>query len=473
MLCKLENHINIPDRCHTPQHNRAILAIMKTLKSLNNLAVNLIPYSILATLFFTQAWLKLPDAPKPFTATYVTGFMIIVPLTITLLLWGLSGFRGIQNTYRSKTNLLWFVSLIGFAGWAILSQHWDFVSDDRAGVAENAGLQIVLVFSFAWVIFCQPPKLRWMLGLGIGLLLIQSLIGGLQVANQSSIGLKTFGEFTLNPELSGVGVIQSGDIRWLRPYGLLSHPNIFAGFLIFGLFSCGGFILGENRRFQILGGVYFLAGLWVFLLTFSRGAWGSFGLGLLVALFFILRFYHVKRRFLVVGVMAILMGLVFLLMYRPLIASRVGAGEESIEMRSVADRIVFTEIALDAINSSPYIGIGAGNFPWYASHYLFHKTDYDLRGNNVHHVGLGIWSEYGLVGLILLGINILTAIIGTIRNIWRVDKQRPERIVILGASIALLAVGLFDHYPWTLIHSQIIWFTLMAVGLSVRRDVRD
>ena len=455
------------------QNNHAILAIMKTLKSLNNLASRLIPYSILATLFFTQAWLKLPDAPKPFTATYVLGFTIIVPLLITLLLWGLSGFRGIQNTVRNKINLLWFITLIGFAGWGVLSQHWDFVSDDRAGVAENAALQILLVLSFAWLVFCHPPKLRWILALGICLLVIQSIIGGLQVANQSSIGLKTFGEFILDPSKSGVGVIQSGDIRWLRPYGLLSHPNIFAGLLVFGLFSCGGFLLGENRRLQILGGVCFLAGLWIFMLTFSRGAWGSFGVGLLVALFFILRFYRIKPRFLLVGTIAIIIGATFLLMYRPLIASRVGAGEESIEMRSVADRIVFTEIALDAINTSPYIGIGAGNFPWYASHYLYYKTDYDLRGNNVHHVGLGIWSEYGLVGLILLSINILTAIVGTMRNIWENDQQRPERIAILGASIALLAVGLFDHYPWTLIHSQILWFTLMAAGLSLRGDIGD
>lgn len=446
---------------------------MKRLKSINNLASRLIPYSILATLFFVQAWLKLPDAPAPFTATYVTGFVIVIPLLTTFLLWGLSGFRGIQAIYRSKTNLLWFMTLIGFAGWAILSQHWDFVADERAGVAENAGLQILLVFSFAGIVLCQPPKFHWILGLGICLLLLQAVIGGLQVATQSSIGLKTFGEFTLDPSKSGVGVIQSGDIRWLRPYGLLSHPNIFAGLLIFGLFSGGGFVLSDNRRLQILGGVCFLVGLWVFLLTFSRGAWGSFGLGLLISLFFILRFYRIQHRFLVIAAMAIGMGIIFLLMYRPLISSRVGVSEESIEMRSVADRIVYIEIALDAINTSPYIGIGAGNFPWYASHYLFYTTDYDLRGDNVHQVALGIWSEYGLVGFAIISINILTAIIGAMRNLWRYEQQRSERIAILGASIALLAVGLFDHYPWTLIHSQILWFTLMATGLSLRFESGD
>ena len=446
---------------------------MKLNKSLRNHIGGLLSISILVTLFSTQSWLKLPSPPPPFTSTYVTGFVIVLPIILTISLWVFSGFRGLRSIYHSKTNLLWFLSLIGFASWAILSQHWDFVTDERAGVTQNAGLQIVLVFTFTVVALCHPPRLRWILVLGMILLIVQVLIGGLQVAHQSSIGLGTLGEFSLDPSKSGVSVIQAGDVRWLRPYGLLPHPNIFAGLLIFGLFSSAGLILYQNRRLQILGWVYFCLGLWVFLLTFSRGAWGSFGVGLLVSLFFVIRFFRLKMRFLILGGLAICIGIVFLLTYRPLIASRVGASEESIEMRSVADRIVFVEIALDAINTSPYIGIGAGNFPWYASHYLHFKTDYDLRGDNVHQVMLGIWSEYGLVGLILLSINILTAIFGTIRNIWRDESERPERIAILGAIIALLAVGLFDHYPWTFIHIQVLWFTLMAVGLSFKFDVRD
>lgn len=439
---------------------------MNRLYTLTTIPAKLIPISIVVTLFFAQAWHKLPDSPDPFTATYVMGFSLTIPLIATIMLWILSGFRGIHNIYQRKLNLLWFLSLIAFAGWAILSQHWDFVTDARAGVTQNASLQIVLIFLFALVVFCQPSRLRNLLGLFVLLLFLQGIIGGLQVANQSSLGLKTFGEFTLDPTKSGVGVIQSGDLRWLRPYGFLPHPNIYAGLILVGLFACGGFILSNDRRLQILGGVSFLGGLWIFLLTFSRGAWGSFGIGLLVTLFFVMKFYGIKRRFVAVAVGSIVLGIVFLVMYRPLIASRVGASEESIEMRSVADRIVFNEIALDAIQISPYIGIGAGNFPWYASDYLYYRTDYDLRGDNVHQVMLGIWSEYGLVGLTLLGINILTAIIGTIRNIWQTETQRPHHIAILGASVALLTVGLLDHYPWTLIHIQLLWFTLMASGLA-------
>ena len=439
---------------------------MNLIKTLPAYSGRFTPIAILVTIFFVQTWHKLPDAPAPFTATYVTGFSIVLPLILTIMLWVLSGFRGIQQVFHNKVKFIWFLSLAAFAGWAILSQHWDFVTDERSQVTQNAALQILLVFTFALVAFCNPPKLCWIIGLGVLLLVIQGTIGGLQVANQSSIGLKVFAEFTLNPVESGVSVIQSGDMRWLRPYGLLPHPNIFAGLIAFGLIASGGLILSENRRLQIGGGVCFLAGLWIFLLTFSRGAWGSFGIGVLVTLFFVLRIYGIKRRFVVVAVASIILGILFVLMYRPLMASRVGASEESIEMRSVADRIVFNEIALDAIQTSPYIGIGAGNFPWYASHYLHFKTDYDLRGDNVHQVALGIWSEYGLVGLVLLSVNIIMALLGTIQNIWHDPDQQPERIAILAAMTAFLAIGLLDHYPWTLIHTQLLWFALMAIGLS-------
>ncbi len=32
-------------------------------------------------------------------------------------------------------------------------------------------------------------------------------------------------------------MLLAGDIRWLRPYGLLPHPNVLAGFLVIGRLS--------------------------------------------------------------------------------------------------------------------------------------------------------------------------------------------------------------------------------------------
>jgi O-antigen ligase len=76
-------------------------------------------------------------------------------------------------------------------------------------------------------------------------------------------------------------------------------------------------------------------------------------------------------------------------------------GKRTPRCASIADRIVYTQIALDAIQTAPLQGIGAGNYPWYASDYLYYRTDYDLRGDNVHTVILAIASELGIVGTLL------------------------------------------------------------------------
>jgi len=437
-----------------------------------NIPSRLLDIIILVTLFLAQSWIKFPTAPAPFTSTYVMGFVIVVPLILSIGLWILTGFRGIHKLYQSKTSRLWFITLVAFASWAVLSQYWDFLPDDRAGTAQNAGLQIVLVFAFALVVFCHPPKLRWLLIVAILILLIQGIIGGLQVAQQSSIGLQFLGEFHLRPTNPNINAIPYGRLRWLRPYGLLPHPNVFAGVIVIGVFAPAGFFLSSSRRVQISSGICFLFGMWILWLSFSRGAWGSVALGILISLFFVVRWYGIKPRFITLAGLTIVLCIIFVFMYRPLFLTRVGATGEEVEIRSIANRIVYNQIALSAISNYPIKGIGAGNYPWYALHYLDTQTNYEVEGDNVHMVLLGIRAEYGLVGLMLIGINSLLAIRGIIRNIQQHASQRPERIAILGIIIAYIGIGLFDHYPWTIIHTQVIWFMIMASGLSIDTDTQ-
>ena len=90
----------------------------------------------------------------------------------------------------------------------------------------------------------------------------------------------------------------------------------------------------------------------------------------------------------------------FVILYQPFLAARAGIGDESVELRSVSDRAVYNQIALEVIGKAPIVGIGLGNFPWYAADYLA-KTDFDLRGQPVHNIFLSAWTELGMVGLAL------------------------------------------------------------------------
>lgn len=423
----------------------------------------LVQIAILLTFAMMPMWIKLPDAPPPFTARYVLGFAVVVPLLATIALWLLTGLPGLRSFLRDGRRVAWWLLLVMLASWATLTQAWAFVATTQTGVAQNAALQLWLVAGFLLVVLCVPPAPRLLLGVLIASMLVHGLIGGLQVMQQSSLGLPF--EFALNPMRSGVSVIQSGDVRWLRPYGLLPHPNIFAGVIVVGLMASAAWLLDARRVWRWAGRMAFVCGWWLLLLTFSRGAWLGFAVGALAVLPLILRDRAKWRRLLPVVGVAVMLGLLFLWLYQPLIFARVGVGNENTEMRSIADRAVFTQIAVDAILNHAVQGVGGGNFAWYASHYLFNYTDYDLRGDNVHHVWLLVWSEYGLVGLLLLYALIAWGLDSALIRI----KHAPDKvwcIAYLGAFVAFLVIATFDHYMWTMIHMQTLWLGLLALSFS-------
>ena len=163
------------------------------------------------------------------------------------------------------------------------------------------------------------------------------------------------------------------------------------------------------------------------------------------------------------GIFLIAAGLFFLI-YQPFLAARTGATTESVELRSASDRAVYNQIAMEAIKQSPILGTGIGNFPWYSTDYLI-KTTFDLRGQPVHNIFLSAWSELGIVGL---GLFIL--IIGmTLRAGFVHIRQANSSVFVYGAAmgaiVAFLVIGLFDHYPWTLIQFQAALWLLMAIAI--------
>ena len=157
-------------------------------------------------------------------------------------------------------------------------------------------------------------------------------------------------------------------------------------------------------------------------------------------------------------------GGLFIALYTPFLAARIGAGQESVELRSVADRIVFTDFALRPIGERTLLGVGIGNFPWRASYYIV-ETFYDLRGDYVHHVLLAAWAELGTVDLALLLTAVVSGTLATFK-LSRAGGRDPDRIVLLAAFAALAVIGWFDHYPWTILHLQIAWWGSLAASLA-------
>jgi len=407
--------------------------------------------------FLAPFWWKLNDAPPPFTANYVTGFVIFWLMLLTIIIWIIAGLPNIEQLWQNIYSITLTLLLSIFLIWVFISQSWAFVSDTRPEIAQNTTLQFFIIFAFILVILTNAPPTKYILSLLIASLLIHGFVGSLQVALQGTTGLPL--ELTFDPLKSGTSVIEANGIRWLRPYGFVPHPNIFAGIITLGLIASFKFALTSKR---IIAYVLCVFGFYILLLTFSRGAWAGFSIATLLILPILLRHLHLKSLIPLFGIL-ITTGLLFVVLYQPFVLSRSGIGQQNTELRSIADRIVFMEIAESAITEYPLTGIGIGNFPWYASDYLYFQTDYDLRGDNVHNIYLLIMAELGIIGIGLIAMFIVLSCAKIIYALWR--KFDLEIVALFTGFLAFAIIGLVDHYMWTMIHFQMMWIGLLAICL--------
>jgi O-antigen ligase len=417
---------------------------------------------------------------------YVSRFLILMPILWTIVCWLIFGLPGFAALLRDPLRRLWALFVLLLALWVLASTEWAFMRTEHPEVGLNAAVQFAVALLFVVAVTCAGPPPRLVVAvLSVGLLW-NSLLTILQVRVQGALGLMNIGEFPFGRNMIGVSVLRAGDIEFVRPYGLLPHPNLLAGALMVSLLATGGLLLSPSRTVRWIGSATLLIGLWALLLTFSRGAWG----GLIVGVFAVLpllwpylRRPHVRLNLVVTVILALVVGGFFVATYRPLLAARALEGSESIELRSVSDRTVFAGFAERSIAERPLLGVGIGNFPWRTSYYLA-ETNFDLRGDNVHHVMLSAWAELGIVGLALVIAALVTGVeivLKTLRqtsarslphpnegNISQIldnlTGDRGARIALLAMVMALLGVGLLDHYPWTLLHFQVVWWGGLAIA---------
>jgi O-antigen ligase len=431
----------------------------------------LLPLGILLTLALTGVWMRFPGSPTSFEPFYASGFLIFWPLVFTLLLWLLLGLPGLRALWSSRPRRYWLLTMLALAGWSLLSWAWAYTSGapiNRPGASLAASIPFVLALLFSIMIAAAGPPLRWMTAALIVSALFSGIVGGVQVSLQGSAGLTRLGEFSLDPQQSGVAVVQAEGVRWLRAYGLLPHPNILAGLLVVGILATLGWMMplpltstreGIGRGLRpypyILGFAILVVLLWLLGLTFSRAAWVGLAVG--GAVWLVLRGRRIPRwQWISLGGAAALTGLAFGLIYLPFLNARVSV-TESIEQRSVADRVIYSEMAWRAIGESPLIGWGMGNFPWRASYYLTF-TDYDLRGQQVHNIYLAAWAELGVVGL---GVGIVAMGLGVVSSLFG-RWPSPLAAAFLACLIAWAIIGLFDHYPWTILQMQLVCWGLLG-----------
>jgi O-antigen ligase len=459
----------------------------------------LIHVGILATFGLIPVWKRFSTQEPPplfLPNLYVSYFWILLPMLWSIVWWLILRLPGFDLLRRDTVRAGWALALLLLALWTLASRLWAFQRDAHPEVAASASLQFSVAALFAVVVACAAPSRRAIIGMLVIGLLWNSIVTIGQVVTQGSIGLRGLGEFTLGVNQPGIGYVQADDTRWLRPYGLLPHPNMLAGFFAVGLLAVAPWLFARQHVLWRAGILVFTLGLWSFLLTFSRGAWLGFAAGIFAMLPLVVRGgttvpasalgkldklllaswrLFISPRVLIIFTVCLAVGLPFALTFRSFLEARAGVGGESIELRSISDRVVFATFAYGSIIERPIIGVGMGNFPWRASFYLM-RTNYDLRGDNVHHVLLSAWAELGLVGLLLVIIALVMGTEAVLRNLRQSEgdnlPDRPYKIALLGGFAALTTIGLLDHYPWTILHFQVAWWGLLAAAIKPSDTIR-
>lgn len=284
---------------------------------------------------------------------------------------------------------------------------------------------------------------------------IQSIVAIIQYTTQKSLGLKILGESIIGRDLPGVAKIVVDGEKVIRSYGTFGHPNILGGFLVFSLsISLLLYVLKEKKTlhvfylmfigfasimffdhytvtnqqgqilwwlllgmlFAILVGYrisdkkitdeyhmsnrlsYFIVIIQAIalLVTFSRTAWLAFGVVIIGVTILFFKKIIKKSRYKILGVL--LIGVIVSFIFSPF-KTRMSDSFD-ITNQAIRDRILGIQTAFTIIKKHPLMGIGNKN-------YVINIDTYETRQLNywqyqpVHNSYLLVWSELGLIGLIL------------------------------------------------------------------------
>ena len=286
------------------------------------------------------------------------------------------------------------------------------------------------------------------------------LVGCLLAAGvlEALVGLYQF--FTLS---GPSGFLIGG--QYLRAYGTFNQPNPYAGYL--GLLTpiSLGLLVGALRRGMTLGSrrLALLVGVWgilslAILLSLSRAAW----LGYAAALFFVLTI--AGRRFILPFIAAFLTAVLLLwntidflpqqLTQRLFVVSDYFAIFDARRVTvtpenwAIVDRMATWQAAWAMFQSSPILGVGAGNFdPYYRK---FSLPFWDRPPGHAHNYYLNLLAETGIVGLLgylLFWVSVFLLCFGSLKGAQQRQARRevgkePRRSLLTLEGVALGVVGM-------------------------------
>ncbi len=278
-------------------------------------------------------------------------------------------------------------------------------------------------------------------------LILFSTIGIVQFLTGGSLGglFYFLGERTFSATTSGISTVAIFGRQFLKAYSTFPHPNALAGYFLVSAIFMVGFAKKSARKLIAVSLVITALAL---VLTFSLGA--------AVALVFSLALFFVRKNLSTI--------LFFIMLVLSIISPifiqnlNISSGSFGSYSESFFRRAALIESAGKMIGEAPLLGVGLNNFivklPQAGS---YPSVGWWLQP--VHNIFLLVFSESGLLGLILFS----TLIFFTLRSALK-NQNRTLIICIM----AILITGFFDHYWLTLQQNQLLF--ALILGLSLRAE---
>lgn len=378
---------------------------------------------------------------------------------------------------------MWFA--IGALGIVIFGS---LIFANRSDVALHS-LRLFLLGVLLWWIAQQDwVKPTFLLACFVGGAVLQALFGIGQFFTQTSPAFSWLGLASHDAGFSGTSVVEVGGMRWLRAYGSLPHPNILGGYLAVALLITFGLYLRvydgvrkgfatwtrENVRRHIEGRHWYVCQAWYIagllltltilllglLLTFSRSGWIGFAAGWLVTLVLLMAMrwpwgWQLWAKWTLF--MVVIAGVTTLALPQLFLARSQATGR--LETQSLTERQLQFSDAYNLIKLEPLRGVGYGNMPVAVYDQLTRERGSVHSYQPVHNIYLLSVVELGVIG----GLVYLAFLFTVLRRQLLQTLQHPTwaSLVLLGSFSALLVIGLFDHYLWTLsAGAMLVWLSI-------------
>jgi putative inorganic carbon (HCO3(-)) transporter len=393
----------------------------------------MLPFNITYQLPYSILGIQLAE---PFVDGVIVNYLIptisILDLGVILLLLSLLVGKKIELRFKGFSFLKIFV---------MFGIYLTILSIFKGGFLSilNSFRILLYIFTFYSIlknikeIFNQRINTYILLG-AIALVVFQGVLAFSQFRGGTSLGLTFLGESQVVSGMMGSSFLNLDGSLYLRGYGTFPHPNVFAGWLILNILLGWYLFENMNRRRDISIALMVMSSLSL-VLTFSRIA---FLVCTIIWIAFLIKVFFNSRR---------LKTYSFLGLMSERLSNLFTGGDTS-----WGDRVGLMESSFSVIRENILTGVGLGRFIPNMGDTVPRSGSGILLLQPVHNIFLLFISEIGLIGFTLFS-----------TLLYFFFKKREWSLRFIIGLIAILIIGMFDHYLLSLPQGLAVFLLILVI----------